>query len=281
MHSADAVLLYLHIPKAAGTTMSSLLYEQLRNAEGGNSDDGLFCSGVFYHPAGFVKAPDPSYDRIVRNSLARPDLTAVLGHFQFGLHEQLSRPSQYVTVLREPVSRIGSLYHFQRLNESKYGHLNQVRLGEDTDISHFVRNPPYAEVDNGMTRRISGLSPPIGQCNQDMLERAISNLKESFAVVGLSDRFDETVVLMSQVFGWREPPLYYPKNINTERPTGEAPDAKIQALLEERNAFDVELYRVALEIFDEQTARLGTSFPEMIQEYQDRKQAWYEKHRIG
>ena len=281
MGSTESVLLYLHIPKAAGTTMSSLLYEQMRSSEDCLSDDGLFCSGVFYHPAGYVKEMDAALEPSIRNALKREDLTAVLGHFSFGLHEKLSRPSHYVTVLREPVSRVLSLYHFQRLNEQKYGHLDQIRLPDDADITHFVTDPPYAEIDNGMTRRISGESPAIGKCDSRMLDRAIRHLRNDFAVVGLSDHFDETIVLMAQLLNWPEPPLYYPRNVNTHRPTDDSSDTEAAALIRERSALDVELYRVASEIFHRQISELGREFPMLLNRYRERKQAWYDEHGIG
>jgi len=272
MPPLEFVLLYVHIPKAAGTTMASLLYEQCRNRQ--EIQEGKFCSGVYYHPAGFIRELDAESGEQVRETLRRDDLRAVIGHFQYGLHQEVPRPCRYATVLREPVSRIRSLYHFQRLNESRYGHLNQVRLPEGAGIEQFVTSPPYPEIDNGMTRRISGKSPAIGQCDRSLLDLAISNLRR-FAVVGLSDRFDETVVLMSHEFGWPEPPLYYSININTKLRAEQPTDATIEGVIRDRNALDIELYRVATEIFTQQCSALGSAFPGMVEEYRERKQAWY------
>lgn len=277
MSHQDFVLLYLHIPKAAGTTMASLLFEQCRNPE--EVQEGKFCSGIYYHPAGYIRELDGEVMHQVRETLHRPDLRAVTGHYRYGLHDHLIRPYRYATILREPVSRICSLYHFQRLNEAKYGHLNQVRLPAHTGLHQFVSEPPYSEIDNGMTRRISGQNAEIGKCNREMLERAMANL-QTFSVVGLSDRFDETIVLMSQVFGWNEPPLYYSYNINSKRRAGELLDPRTRSVIMERNAYDVELYRVAQEIFRKQLAQLGPDFPETLHRYQQRKLSWYAKRGL-
>lgn len=279
MSDHDPVLLYLHIPKAAGTTMAALLYEQLRNSE--DVQEGKFCSGVYYHPAGFIRELDADSEEEILRTLRRDDLRAVLGHFRYGLHQQVPRPCQYATILREPISRLSSLYQFQRLNESRYGHLNQIRLPEDTDIEHFVTAPPYPEIDNGMTRRLSGVSASIGECDRPMLETAIGNLKNSFAVVGLSDRFDETIVLMSLTFGWPEPPLYYPLNVNTKRQTKNSINSDTADFIREQNAFDVELYQVATNIFHQQTSDLGPAFSEELIRYRERKQLWYSQLGIG
>ena len=276
MHEPSPVLLYLHIPKAAGTTLSSLLFEQMRAHDQPDSGIHGFHSGVFYHPATFAKELDAASESLVRQALAHAELRAVLGHFRFGLHDSLSRPYRYVTMLREPVSRIRSLYEFQRLNERKYGGLAGVRLPDDMDLARYVLEPPYAEVDNGMTRRISGLSPPIGQCTEGMLSQAKANLKDGFTFVGLAERFDESLVLMSRLLGWTEVPLYYPMNVNTRPAESVVLDPAAVELVRSRNALDVELYRFATERFAEQISQVGDEFVQSAREYRDRKQAWYD-----
>lgn len=275
MHHPSPVLLYLHIPKAAGTTLSSLLFEQMRSHDCPDAGVHGFHSGVFYHPATFVKELDGASESLVRQALAHDGLRAVLGHFRFGLHASLSRPHRYVTMLREPVSRVRSLYEFQRLNERKYGKLGGVRLPDEVDLARYVLEPPYVEVDNGMTRRISGLSPPIGECTEAMLARAKANLREHFAVVGLAERFDESLILMSRLLGWPEVPFYYPKNVNTRSAEGTTLDPAVAELVRSRNAVDVELYRFATDLFAQQISDAGEEFLRRIREYQDRKQSWY------
>lgn len=276
MHEPSPVLLYLHIPKAAGTTLSSLLFDHMRSRD--CPDPGIhgFHSGAFYHPATFTKELDAASESLVRQALAHDALRAVLGHFRFGLHALLSRPYRYVTMLREPVSRVRSLYEFQRLNERKYGKLAGVRLPEDVDLARYVLKPPYAEVDNGMTRRISGLSPPIGQCTEAMLSQAKANLTESFTFVGLAERFDESLILMSRLLGWPEVPLYYPMNVNARSAESVDLDAAAAELVRSQNTFDIELYRFATELFTEQISQIGDEFLQSAREYRDRKQAWYD-----
>ena len=281
MYEPSPVLLYLHIPKAAGTTLSSLLFEQMRSPD--CPDPGIhgFHSGVFYHPATFTKELDAASESLVRQALAHDELRAVLGHFRFGLHASISRPYRYVTMLREPLSRVRSLYEFQRLNEQKYGKLAGVRLPEDVDLARYALEPPYAEVDNGMTRRISGFSPPIGQCSQAMLSRAKANLEESFTFVGLAERFDESLVLMSRLLGWPEVPLYYPMNVNTRSADRVELDPAAAELVRSHNALDVELYRFATELFAAQISQIGDEFLQSAREYRDRKQAWYEERGLA
>ena len=280
MPAVDPVLLYLHIPKAAGTTLSSLLFETLRTTGGPEGDVHGLHSGVFYHPSTFVRELDAASAALVGQVLARDDLRAVLGHFRFGLHHALARPHRYVTLLREPVSRVGSLYHFQRLNEARYGALAGVRLGDDVDLARFVCEPPYAEVDNGMTRRISGMDPPIGACTPPMLAQAMKHLAEQFSVVGLAERFDESLLLMAHALEWHELPLYYPQNVNSQSAASIVSDEELAELIRSRNALDVQLYEFAVELFNESVARLGGEFARRRDEYSVRKQAWYDERGL-
>ena len=277
MPALEPVLLYLHIPKAAGTTLSSLLFETLHSPGGPQADIHGLHSGVFYHPATFVRELDAASAALVGQVLARDDLRAVLGHFRFGLHDALARPHRYITLLREPVSRVGSLYRFQRLNEARYGALAGLRLGDDVDLARFVCEPPYAEVDNGMTRRISGMNPPIGACTPEMLAQAMRHLAEQFSVVGLAERFDESLLLLAHALEWDELPLYYPQNVNT---ASDVSDQESAELIRSRNALDVELYEFAVELFNQSVARLGNEFARRHDEYRARKRAWYAKRHL-
>lgn len=281
MYEPSPVLLYLHIPKAAGTTLGSLLFDQMRSHDCPDAGIHGFHSGVFYYPATFTKELDAASESLVRQALVHDGLRAVLGHLRFGLHASLSRPYRYVTILREPVSRVRSLYEFQRLNERKYGKLAGIRLPEDVDLARYVLEPPYAEVDNGMTRRISGLSPPVGGCTTEMLSRAKTNLQEHFAVVGLTERFDESLILMSRLLGWAEVPIYYPMNVNTRRHEEVNLDPAISEVVRSQNTLDVELYRFATDLFSQRISEMDEEFfHRTLDYYRDRKQTWYKMHGL-
>ncbi|MEO5579030.1 MAG: hypothetical protein ABIR58_00110 [Gemmatimonadaceae bacterium] len=79
-------------------------------------------------------------------------------------------------------------------------------------LHDFVTNPPFREVDNDQTRRIAGEEPPLGRCTSAMFELAKQNLRRHFRVVGVTDRFDETLLLMKQAFGWTNSLCNYPSN---------------------------------------------------------------------
>lgn len=281
MREHQPILLFLHIPKAAGTTLSSLCFEQMRNLEA--SDCGIrgMHSGVFYHPATFVKDSDAASEALVQQALRHDALRAIVGHFEFGIHAGLQRSHRYVTMLRQPVSRVRSLYEFQRLNEAKYGALAGIRLPDEMDLSRYVLDPPYAEVDNGMVRRLSGQSPPIGECSHSMLELAKKNLERHSFVLGLAERFDDSLILIAHQFGWKETPVYYPKNVNVRAAEKSVLDPVEMELIRKRNELDEELYRFAAELFDRQIAAMGDAFAERKHEYEARTSAWYAQRGLS
>ncbi len=130
----------------------------------------------------------------------RARLRLIMGHMTFGLHEALPRPSTYVTLLREPLALIVSQYHHVRRHE---GHILHEAAQEYPDLASYVRSGISLEMDNSQTRAFAGDSTtPFGGCTQAMLDRAKANLADAFSVVGLTERFDESLVLMERAFGW-------------------------------------------------------------------------------
>ena len=274
------IVVYIHIPKAGGTTLAHWLYEQLRSParEGCESkeEDGWLSSGVFYYPSGYVRGPySHDVDRI-RRVLSRSDLKAVLGHCQFGIHEQLARPANYITMLRHPVERVKSLYHFEKLVEGKYGEHQGINMPGETTLESFVESPPFEDVDNGQTRRISGLRPEVGGCTRTMLKRAKDNLRKNFAVVGLTERFDETLILLKQTFSWQRNVFYYPVNTNPGRTAMTDESSETINTILEHNALDYELYQFATELMESAVSRYGDAFQDQLEEFRLNNQSWYD-----
>jgi hypothetical protein len=232
--TAPAVL-FLHIPKAGGQTLGELVYAHTRAET--ESENDVLKAGVAYLTYGFLKERPLAVPEYALPLLRRPDLRAVIGHFWFGLHEHVTRPSVYVTALRDPVERVLSLYYYTRLHDS-------ITLDE------FIADPPFREVDNDQTRRIAGVDPEIGGCTPAMLRTAKENLRR-FAVAGTIERLDEMLLLLWRRLGWNRSVVCYPRNVNPERPTASSlPRATIEAI-RKRNELDFELWRYASQLMDE------------------------------
>ncbi len=90
-------LIFLHIPKTAGTTLNRIIEWQ-------------------YNPLS-IFTMDPYRIRATPERLKqlpearRRRLRMVRGHFYYGVHEYLPQGSTYITMLREPVARFLSSYY--------------------------------------------------------------------------------------------------------------------------------------------------------------------------
>jgi hypothetical protein len=282
----DKVLLFLHIPKAAGTTLNQMIAYQVGRAEKTVGEEGLFHSGVYYYPGrglggGFLKDPQLSVPDNVVRALGRRDLCAVVGHFWFGIHRHVPSPMDYVTLLRHPVDRIVSLYYHLRRYYPGYSEENQKffreRMVRPVDLAgmtleEFIDSPPFREVDNDQTRRIAGEEPELGGCTEALLEKAKENLRRHFSVAGVTERFDETLVLLKRTHGWAKGLLYYPKNTNPDRPPTETLPEALREAIRRRNWLDDQLHHFVNTLLDERIAAEGPDFWDEVRELRARRE---------
>ena len=241
----DPVLLYLHIPKAGGTTVGEFIYNQCQN--GTDHDEGLIKNGVFFTQDGFFKKTANHSQEQFYQALQRDDLRAVMGHFSFGIHNYIKRAYKYVTVLREPVSRVISLYHYLKLENSM-------------SFEDFAGSSIYREVENDQTRRIAGLKDDTGKCTHQHLDIAIQNLDQHFAVAGLTERMDEVLVLLQRKFNWNRSFASYPKNVNPSIKKTDTPSTVALDTILERNQLDSLLYKHVARMMDTMIAGYGPDF---------------------
>jgi hypothetical protein len=250
----EPLILYLHIPKAGGITMGDFIYSQLKQDEG--NDEGLIKNGIFFMPDGFFRENEIDVSIEYRETLKRNDLRAVIGHFAFGIHHHVYRPCYYITILRNPIERIVSLYHY-------------LQLGEKMSLEEFANFPPYREIDNDQTRRIAGVNPPTGKCTQEHLELAKKNLIQHFSVVGTTERFDETLALLVNKFNWQKAVSSYPKNVNTAKPASSSLSQSTVNAIQNSNLHDIELYKFGNQLMDDMICEQGEKFLNVLKKQKE------------
>jgi hypothetical protein len=164
-----------------------------------------------------------------------------MGHFAFGAHELMGVNGAYITVVREPVARVISQYLFvkDRVTHPFYRRMQGMTLKD------FVRSDVGAEVNNGQARLIAGTVHPDSATDEEaLLNRAKENIETSFAVVGILEDFDRSLIAMKMKLGWALP--YYTRvNLTRTRPSAKVIDDETIRLVRQYNSVDLQLYEYA------------------------------------
>lgn len=218
-------ILFSHIPKIAGTSIKSLIAS--------NSSSTIFVEGQKLS----LLHPQLDFLNSFRNSV-QPAL--VMGHFSYGVHRLLGVKPKYVTVLRNPIDRIISLYRFLKSTQFVDNYYYE-RLNEGMSLFQFTDSCVTEQTNNHMCRIIAGIPPDSGMLiNEDwLLELALHNLRRHYMLVGTVERVEEFTVTLGGVLGWRleKTPRF---NINKGAPV-ELDELTKKSILD-RNHLDMKLY---------------------------------------
>jgi hypothetical protein len=251
--SGNPCVVFLHLPKTAGKTVTAALRYKY-------SPEVLSLDSL-----------NEPLERIGEVPLeARRSARAVTGHLHYGVHRYIPRECEYITVLREPVARVLSMYRFIVGNPRHWFHDELV--GSGIGLEEFVRTAGDPGVDNLQTRLLSGRDDgeilsrrengrpwrkDPSKLDEAALDEAKRNL-ERFLVVGLTERFDESFILIRRALGWKLP-MYETHNVS--RKSGSLrPSAEALELIRQRNQLDLELYDHAEKLFSAAVEGQGGSF---------------------
>ena len=225
----DETVIFLHVPKAAGSTLNRLIEWEYPLAEIYSVDP------VFYKW---------SWEHLQHLSKERLKKTRVFkGHMLFGLHPILPQPATYITVLREPVDRVLSAFYFMR-GYKLHPLYWRLKFGSYS-LEDFVRRSRRENVQCKILAGADYYQP----CTAEICERAQKNLSQYFSVVGLTERFEESLALMKLRFGWKLR-HYSSFNVTRSRPRkADLPQSDLD-LIREKNSFDVSLYDYAAKLFE-------------------------------
>jgi hypothetical protein len=244
-------IIFLHLPKTAGTTMRRILEKQ-------------------YDPGGIYRLDPENWWGSIDEFRELPQsdrckYRLVMGHMGFGFHQLLPQSSSYFTMLRDPIDRITSIYYFIHRYTSHY--LHDTVTSQGMSLVDAVGNRLSREFDNFQTRALSGnVKVPFGECTSEMLETAKNNLRSHFRVVGTTERFDESLVLFRRAFGWRWP-FYTKQNVTRNRPKVNELSHQTRQIIAEHNRLDVELHRCAEQMLEKSAREEGTSFRRELHQF--------------
>jgi hypothetical protein len=228
--SDEPTIIFVHIPRAAGTTLTRIL------------------SRVYPHQRTYsFPSIDIEGSVLAFRSLPveeRRRFRLLRGHIMFGIHDAVPRPFTYITLMRDPVDRLVSLYSY--ILEKPEHRLHERVCSTGMRFEDFVESGITLETDNWQTRAISGVRQDFGCCSEAMLSQAKQNIVDCFSVCGITERFDETLVLLRRALAWEWRSLYHtPENATRRRPQRIDVRRPWIETVERQNSLDVELYDFA------------------------------------
>ncbi len=181
------MLIFFHIPKTAGLTFLQILSAHYpENAILDIHDEKSFKNNADINP-----------DKLA-------EYQVLSGHFPFSFIEKCPKNSTSITFLRDPSKRVLSLFNFYKNNR----HLDFWKRidREDVELEEFLTLSPY-EAGDAQTRAI--LDRELSTFEQDVAE-AIERLENEFAFTGVTEMFDESVLLLARRLQWRN--LFYKRH---------------------------------------------------------------------
>ncbi len=257
---------FVHVPKTAGTSLRSLLEQ--------------------YHHQKFVVPTDilrrmAQEQGVPRSELKRtPELDAYAcfhAHTNYVdfLREDMSR----VTILRDPRSRLQSLMnHWQQWTDKEItngpgkDHIKNIkRQAKASTLNEFLQIDADAVrrlFHNGMAKTlVSNFPVPehVRLKGQDLLDRALQNL-DRMDWVGITERFDESILLLCDYFAWPVPNATQRLNVRQHRTKEtDEPTQSIKDALE----YDQVIYARGVELLDTRLDELRARFEHLVTDQHD------------
>jgi Galactose-3-O-sulfotransferase len=224
----DRTVIFLHLGKTAGSTLRQVMRRNFSPREILRADR-------------HGRPREEALNDFARVPIdVRASARLIVGHTIFGIHELLPQPSTYITMVRDPLALVVSQYRFILRRPGHRLHRQVARAG--MSLADYVRSGLSVEADNGQTRAIAGdTSTLFGACTEEMLRIALANIDRHFAVAGLTERFDESLLLLRETLGWRHL-CYVRANVAPDRTGPRDLPAETRRLIDEHTELDRELY---------------------------------------
>jgi hypothetical protein len=240
-------VIFMHLHRSGGTTFLKLL-------------DNIYDASETYTIDGKrFRESAVEFSHLSENE--REKYRLVKGHLFWGFHGLCPNETTYITILRHPFDRSISQYRWHLRPDCFYP------IPPDWTLEAFLESGRFISTDNGMTRFISGKDREdveYGKCSPEMLGLAKTNLERYFIAFGLTEYYDETLILFKKILEWQKFPFYQRKNVNHQKPANPGISSREHEVLLKYNRYDIELYEYARQLFEERIEKEDQSFRDEV-----------------
>ena len=226
-HGPWPQICFMHVGKTAGTSVVQSL-------------NRLFDPNRCYY------GRPSNFDRLTPGDLDHFDFVA--GHFSYGQIHSLRPHRVLISILREPVERVVSAYYFLRSWTGLIDDENRVMVASAQRFSllDFLKDdhPQIREVyqDQQTYTIASDLRAERMSDGTAVLKAALSHL-DDFALVGLTERVDDTMSLLSRMLRWPQFTQLERANETPNRPAVPELTPREYDAIMECNRLDHQLYQ--------------------------------------
>ena len=241
-------LIFLHIPKTAGTTVHHVLHNEYRGLK-------FFTSGNYKQIEKFEKLSDEEKKKI----------RLLKGHFPFGVHEIYPEPITYFTFFRDPIKRSISGFNYLYLQKTHAFHEEILR--EKYTLKDILKGGKLKVFDNCHVRYLANaIDLEFGAVDEKVYETALKNFDSYFQSFGICERFDESLIYLKRQLNWSAP-YYIKDNVSDKKKFVSEFDEETIQLLNHYNKYDLLLYKHACEKFDAIVRSSGKEFSDEVEHF--------------
>ena len=280
------ILIFLRIPKTAGTTMEAVFERCLPGANFHGQIHGS-ASALLVRPTSkiaekFCQLP-PEEQRAVR--------CLVDEHVALDIATVFDKPVRFFTIVRKPVDRAVSHFFHNRAS----AHLPCYPLIKDKTIEEYLDSGIGIDADNHQVRILSGCGSL--DCQWDSQGRALSaapvtrrhlelakrNIEERFIVAVAMEQFSALVWFFKRLYNWPVHRAFFSIK-NDSAASGRPKDlvsAETRNRLTQMNQYDTELHEWVRERFAQQIRPLEPGFSREVRRFEMLNAAARKLHRTA